>query len=912
MIADRTYLAAPPDIPGRQHTKRHRNAQGRREETHEHEARALYLGVAAIALALIASPAPLCAQQAASAVSIDADDIGGVVTGANGPEAGVWVIAETTDLPTRYTKSVVTDDQGRYVIPDLPIANYQVWVRGYGLVDSPKMRAKPGQHPQPHRREGARRALGRALLSGDLLVHDDEDPAGGGLRRAHRHSEEHHARDLAAADEQCRLRRLPSARPGSRRARSRRSSASSTPARDAWIRRIAAGQSGEMMTNRLAGQLGGVPYKYFGDWTDRVAKGELPKHKPQRPSGVERNLVVTTWDWSTPDKYLHDLISSDRRKPTVNAGGPLYGAPEYSTDLMPILDPKTHKVSYFKMPVADPNMPVSLGPGHAGAIKPTTPSAYWGDTVLWDTKANQHNAMFDDKGRVWLAATVRGMDNPAWCKKGSEHPSAKVFPIDRSPRQVAMLDPKTQKYSFIDTCFGTHHPQFGYDADNTLWLSGSGPVAGWINTKVWDETGDAQKAVGWFPFVLDSNGNGKLDEFAEPGKSEEGKDMRFNPGSGPYAVMPHPTDGSVWYTVRHVRRHAGLPALRSEDQAERVLRAAEGSRRRARRRHRRGRRAVGLGLRRSSDRVRPAQVQGAAQRPERDRQSLSGRLHAAQVSGAGLRRRCANRSAEASYYTWVDHHNAVGLGDEHSDLDRKPAGRLRRLQGRQDDPDARAVPDGLLRQGSRRAHRRSERRLEGPRPVERERRPHAVAQRARQGRASDGGAHPGAARSAGEVGEEQEQVTPGRTNAAPAHIPLGLATAGGRHDIQAGSFRERGGDRHRGGFIRRSAQQVTVDSDNIGGVVTGPNGPEAGVWVIAETTDLPTRFIKSVVTDDQGRYLIPELPKANYEVFARGYGLTDSAQGRRASRARSSTSPPRRRRRRRRPKSIRRSTGIRC
>ena len=78
-------------------------------------------------------------------MSIDNDDIGGVVTGPNGPEAGVWVIAETTDLPTRYTKSVVTDDQGRYVIPDLPVANYQVWVRGYGLVDLPKMRAKPGQ-----------------------------------------------------------------------------------------------------------------------------------------------------------------------------------------------------------------------------------------------------------------------------------------------------------------------------------------------------------------------------------------------------------------------------------------------------------------------------------------------------------------------------------------------------------------------------------------------------------------------------------------------------------------------------------------------------------------------------------------------------------------------------------------------
>jgi hypothetical protein len=110
------------------------------------------------------------------------------------------------------------------------------------------------------------------------------------------------------------------------------------------------------MTNRLAGQFGGVPYKYFGDWTDRVAKGELPKSKPPRPTGVERNIVVTSWEWSTEKHYLHDLISSDRRYPTVNAYGPLFGSPEYSTDNMPILDPKTHKVTFFKLPVRDTNM----------------------------------------------------------------------------------------------------------------------------------------------------------------------------------------------------------------------------------------------------------------------------------------------------------------------------------------------------------------------------------------------------------------------------------------------------------------------------------------------------------------------------------------------------------------------------
>ena len=78
-------------------------------------------------------------------LEIDADDIGGVVTSAVGPEAGVWVIAETTDLPTRFTRIVVTDDEGRYVLPDLPEANYEIFVRGYGLVDSPRVAASPGQ-----------------------------------------------------------------------------------------------------------------------------------------------------------------------------------------------------------------------------------------------------------------------------------------------------------------------------------------------------------------------------------------------------------------------------------------------------------------------------------------------------------------------------------------------------------------------------------------------------------------------------------------------------------------------------------------------------------------------------------------------------------------------------------------------
>ena len=98
----------------------------------------------AVAVVSVAAPAPLSAQQR-EAIRIGDADLGGVVSGAQGPEAGVWVIAETTDLPTKFAKIVVTDDQGRYVMPDLPKANYNVWVRGYGLVDSPKVQAAPGK-----------------------------------------------------------------------------------------------------------------------------------------------------------------------------------------------------------------------------------------------------------------------------------------------------------------------------------------------------------------------------------------------------------------------------------------------------------------------------------------------------------------------------------------------------------------------------------------------------------------------------------------------------------------------------------------------------------------------------------------------------------------------------------------------
>ena len=291
--------------------------------------------------------------QQTQAVAIDNDDIGGVVTGPNGPEAGVWVIAETRDLAVRYIKSVVTDDRGRYVVPDLPKANYSVWARGYGLVDSAKVTSEPGKlvnltaKPAPDAAAAAH--YYPAIYWYSMLNIPGADQFG---KKGSDIPGEHHADRVAQRDQEQRLCRLPPARTGVhayhpcglRHIRVRRNVRGSAA--------CSRGRPGQQMMAQLA-PLGNAPLKHFGNWTDRIAKGELPHAKPMRPQGVERNIVVTLRDWMDEKHYLHDLISSDKRNPTVNAYGPLYGSPEYSSDLIPILDPVKNTTTTFKAPVRD-------------------------------------------------------------------------------------------------------------------------------------------------------------------------------------------------------------------------------------------------------------------------------------------------------------------------------------------------------------------------------------------------------------------------------------------------------------------------------------------------------------------------------------------------------------------------------
>jgi hypothetical protein len=512
--------------------------------------RRLSLALASLVLAafVVASFAGISAfQVAGDAVRIDPDDIGGVVTGPRGPEAGVWVIVETTDLPTKFARMVVTDDRGRYVVPDLPKGNYNVWVRGYGLVDSPKSQSAPGKIinltavPAPNARAAADYYPANYWYSLAQPPAKSEfpgtGPSGNGIAEGMRTQADWINEMRCGACHQI----------GSKPTREVPASLGKFDSSAAmWERRLQSGQMGGNMSatlNRFGKQRS---LAMFADWTDRIAAGEVPQ-APPRPQGVERNVVVTVWDWSDDKGFVHDTISTDKRNPTLNGNGLIYSISRFSAPEMNILDPVRHTSSGVTVPVRDQDT------AYATPQTVLAPSPYWGDEVIWSSKPSLHNPMMDHEGRIWLTHAIRAAANPAFCKAGSNHPSAQAFPLEASTRHLSLYDPKTKQFTFIDTCYPTHHLQFAEDANHTLWMSsggGAGPrqVLGWFNTKMYLETRDAIKSQGWTPFVIDANGNGRRDAYVEPDQPiDPTKDKRIAGGS--YGVIPSPVDGSIWTAV---------------------------------------------------------------------------------------------------------------------------------------------------------------------------------------------------------------------------------------------------------------------------------------------------------------------------------------------------------------------------
>ena len=490
-------------------------------------------------VAVVAAGAGIAQRRVA--VALDDDDIGGVVSSANGPEAGVWVIAETDDLPTTFRRIVVSAGEGRYVLPDMPEASYQVWARGYGLVDSAPTPAVPGERLDLTARRAPDAQSAAAVYPANYWYSLIDVPAasefqgtgpeGNGISPQMR-TQADWINQMKTGCELCHqlgtkaTREVPEAL----------GRFASTA--EAWNHRIEVGQDGGAMIQGMEAFGRERAVEMFAGWTDRILAGEVPE-APPRPEGLERNLVVTMWDWGRPSAFVHDEIVTDKRNPTVNANGPLYGS-DYGNDELLVVDPTTHEVRAVAVPSAPDKAPA----------KPQSmpqPSPYWGDELYWTNPAHPHNPMMDARGRVWMTSGVRPPDNPEHCRAGSANRFAAYAPIEQSGMHASVYDPRTGEVSLIDTCFGTHHLQFAEDGDDTLYFSSGGNVVGWLNTRVWDLTADALAAQGWCPLVVDYNGDGVIGEFTEIGEPINPMLDRRVRGGG-YGIIVNPVDGSVWFS----------------------------------------------------------------------------------------------------------------------------------------------------------------------------------------------------------------------------------------------------------------------------------------------------------------------------------------------------------------------------
>jgi hypothetical protein len=508
--------------------------------------------------------------------------ISGTVTGEKGPEAGVWVIAETKDLPTNLIKIVVTDDRGRFLLPELPAASYKVWVRGYGIVDSSPVDEKPGATKLALKVSAAKTPQEAAqVYPGNYWLSLMEPPAkslfpgtgaqgnGVGTRML---SQDYWINSLKSDCNFCH-------QLGNHLTRTvddvLKAKPEFTTHTQAWEWRLGVGVRGTNMYSVLTTQGKDPSLKTFSSWTERIAAGEVPP-APPRPSGIERNVVATLWDVGDDHSFMHDQISTDKNHPTTNGGGNNYAVNAGHGQLV-VLNTAENSTFALDIPTREPKDKV---PSRFPA--PNRPSMFWGMEHLWANPpydpADPHNPMLDSKGRVWMTSKLRGNQDPAWCSDPSNK-FADWFPLRNSGRQASYWDPKTREFTLIDTCFSTHHLQFDNDPDETLYFNElTGPIFGWIDTKVYDETHDEQKAVGWCGQVLDTNGDGKItkpwnvmrtgrggevsilytsDTASGPagagrGGGGEAANVAFDPkldtlvSYSLYSMIPSPVDDSVW------------------------------------------------------------------------------------------------------------------------------------------------------------------------------------------------------------------------------------------------------------------------------------------------------------------------------------------------------------------------------
>jgi hypothetical protein len=450
-------------------------------------------------------------QRVASAAQVASSSVGGTVVNARGgkPEAGVWVIAETKSLPVPFRKIVVTDDQGRFLIPDMPAGSYELWVRGYALKDSTPVKATLG---------------GQVKLEVSNASSPQEAakiyPASYWISLVHAPAKEEMPKEFVSQEQW-----LTQLRGGCNQCHQ----LGMTPMRrytdpSDWDGIFQRNSGMNQAANRLGREL---VEKTLAEWATRIKNGEVPA-APPRPTGIERNFVVSQWDWGAPESFIHDLTSTDKRDPTLYPYGKVYGADRTGGGRLWVLDPVKNTVQGLQ-----------VQPRNAKGL--STKVDYYHDSESEEAwMASPHNPMFDEHGRVWMTQPTRppGVENnPTWSAStvasDTDNPAAldiatKALLARNHAMQLGYYDTKTGKFVGVDTSYSTHHLQF--DWQDRIWTDGD--TLGMLDTTKIDPKniqgteGGAEKA--WMRVDMDNK--------------------KIIPTGG-YATAVSPVDGTVWLSV---------------------------------------------------------------------------------------------------------------------------------------------------------------------------------------------------------------------------------------------------------------------------------------------------------------------------------------------------------------------------
>jgi len=442
-------------------------------------------------------------------LQVDKTSIGGtVVNSATGkPEAGVWVIAETK-LGVPFRKIVVTDDQGRFLVPDLPAASYDMWVRGYGLKDSAKTKAERGAQVKLQVADAATPQEAAKIYPAAYWTSLIHAPSKEDLPAEYK-SQEHWLAALRGGCNQCHQLGMPTMR------------GFTTP--DLWDFYIKKNGGMSGAANRLGREL---LENALADWARRIKAGEVPP-APPRPTGIERNFVVTQWDWAAPDSFIHDNISTDKRNPTLYASGIVYGADRAGGGRLWALDPVKNTLEMF---------PVQ-GRTTAGLDR-NVDYYHNGDTGSW--MPSPHNPMLNEKGELWMTQPVRPPgpeNNPKWSAStvaldvndpAAKEIAAKALTSRSHGMQLGYFDTKTHKFVGVDTSYNTHHLQF--DWQGRIWSDGD--VLGMLDTTKIDRNNvEGTEAAAQKAWMRVDTTTGKV-----------------IPTTG-YATGVNPVDGTIWVPV---------------------------------------------------------------------------------------------------------------------------------------------------------------------------------------------------------------------------------------------------------------------------------------------------------------------------------------------------------------------------